>query len=896
MNQMSQKTRFYSNVNRNSIINKADYLGYKGGVIEQFAAAIIVRPVFSLVYLLTITASLILFLFGFALIACLLLIFVSAFRFQSIRDTENIDFIDKASPILEMIWPKKWKAKYGDMFIGTEERTGKQLWKSSSDFLYHSYIIGASGSGKTVFLNSVFFMNYLCMGSGIFFMDFKGTTELPLQYLSSLHRFGRANCFKLLNFGNPKEMGSVIKNSHSTSSFLQNDPYPSYMFLDPFIAPEGGGGDNKYFVDNAVQHLKAVLQALHDMQKKRYFRITPSLIAKYAKLNDFLGLYHDDRISKNVKEMYLVEIYEQFNLNYKEKKGKQTEEAVRMYTIFLGTYMPSLRFFGDNFGQIYESMVSEFDVVSLVNNRQVGVASLATASKGQSDVSSLAMAILNQLRVALGANLGGDFHGNRIDVANVARTADDVPFLFAADEYFIGLKAEGTLGLQAAQGRGAGLALAAASQDTTALDQTNELEHAQVLGSTQNKYLMCLKDAKNTMDLVERLIPEEDVIKRSTTDSEWNNYTVNSKTSVETIKVEKATDLVDNEIYPPGTMLAIGPGHACKIRCFYYKADEFLLNSFRLSCSLPSVPPNQTVLKKEISLRDMSLKIGDSISQAQEVLSSQLVGENADDVKALAFGLAGDSWPFIVTGSIDYKKVSEEQDLGDDNSSNDDVDVGQLANVRLSRSSVDMFSAFLEANAPMAGSSTSNDESEPELVEDGSSSEEVSVEFNTTQETDDFDSYDMDQEQESGSAIESQESEGEVKIDQETTTHSQNDSVSDIHSDSDTSASPSSYSEQPPHQNASKTDSERLSDLDKKLSQLDQRADDAATVIADKAHLFIDAEIQINQEAYKATASKFGSSADVWSATMISGYDVEAVLEEMKFDQNELSDLVDSVS
>ena len=889
---MSQKTRFYSKVNKHSIINKSDYLGYKGGLVEQIQASLIVRPVFTIINILVILITIGLFFSGFSFGALNLILALYVLRFASLNDTENTEFIAKASPVLEMLWPKKWKADFGDMFIGIEERTGRQLWKDSSDFLYHSYIIGASGSGKTVFLNSVFFLNYLCMGSGIFFLDFKGTTDLALQYLSTLQRFGRANCFKLLNFGNAQPIGSVKKNSHSNSSFQQNDPYPSFMFLDPFISPEGGGGETKYFVDNAIQHLMAVLQALHDMQKKRYFRITPSLIAKYAKLNEFLGLYHDDRVSDIVKNVYLVEIYDQFNLNYKEVNGEQGDDHVRMYGLFTGQYLPSLRFFGDNFGQIYESMVSEFDVISLVNNRQVGVASVPTASKGQSHIESLSMALLNQLRVALGHNLGGDFHGSRIDVANVTRKSDDVPYLFAADEYFVGLKSEG-LGIQAAQGRGAGLALAAASQDTTALDHTNEREHGQILGSTQNKYLMCLKDVKNTMDLVEKLIPEEDVIKRSTSDSEWNNYTVNSKSTVETIKVERPQDLTDNILYPQGTMLAIGPGHACKIRCFYYDSEEFLMNRFRLSCSLPSVPPNETTLKREIELRDLSLLLEKATEVAHQSMRSRMSGESAKDVKALAFGLAGESWPFIITNAVDYIKPNTFSSNQPSENIENIFDAKMLAVHRLTDSAsatiIKLFESGLTSDNQSSNHQDQLDIPNEKLEANISDADEFDGHFESTAEDSDghFEST-------------AEDSDGQLEI----KTDSSNidllatipESISQISQESSNTIKDSLDNDQTATFNSSvnKQDATFVNSLNQRV----KLASEAATALASKKDLFIDAEIQLSHEAYQTAALKYGSNVDVWNNSKRdrgTDYELDEFIDELKLDKEELYDLVESV-
>lgn len=649
----------FTDISEDSIVVKEDYLATRGSILNEIVIAVVQRDVFIMVILVFLVAQIFLFYTGMSLLGIATFILFMILRSVSLNKIRNIYFIDKASPLIKKIWPKRWldskeafflwrflyktpRAIVGDMLVGYEVTTNRQLWKSSSDFLYHSYILGASGSGKSVFLMSVFVVNYLAMSSGVWFLDFKGTVLLIGEFLSTAFRFGRINCVRVTNFLNAQKRGSVQKNSNTTTMMLTNDPHATYTFLSPFFSTEGGGGDNRYFQDNAIKALQTILAVLHHLQEKRYLIITPKIIRQYAVLDNFLALYHDPRISDEIKKVFLVPTYEAFTLKYKKPNAKQLEDPVRMYGIYVNTFDSPLQMITNEFGQIFEANVNEFDVCNMVKQRQLGLSILPTSEKTQSETEALATALISQIRLAVGGGLGGALHGSRVKNMNVARTSDEIPFSILADEYWVGLVATGGIGTLMSQGRGAGLAGAAASQDVVALDEMNKKEHGQVYGSTMTKYILCMKDAIESLRYIDALIPSVEVYKKGVSKDWHSNKMDNTLTEIKEIKAYDALKLTDNDQFPQGTLLAFGPGHITKIKCFFYDQTEFMLENYRLVTQLPALLANEKMLIDGVKIVGELLKLKSNIENACKDLVSEI---GIDKIGRDVFSSTQDSIP-----------------------------------------------------------------------------------------------------------------------------------------------------------------------------------------------------------------------------------------------------------
>lgn len=668
-------------VDEDQIVSRSDYMAYKGSIFEQIVRLVLSRSAFIMLTIFVYTTVALMFYMTLAFGALIVIIGFEMLRFKSIKRKSNSRFIARASPLIKKIAPKKWSELTGDMLVGFEEGTNRQLWKSSSDFLYHSYVIGSSGSGKSVFLISVFMVNYLAIASGILFLDFKGTVELMGQALSTAYRVGRATCFKALNYTNPQPKGSVLKNSNNVAPAVGNDEYASYKFFSPFFTTEGGAsGDSKYFEENSIKLFQTLLTCLHYLQKHNYLRITPSVIRKYAGQKAFLDLYWDPRLPNYIKEEVLAPTYIAFKLEYETKNAKQIEDNERMFGLYSNGFDSALKFFIDNYPQIFESLVPEFDVINIVNNRQIGFLILPTADKDETDTRKLATIGINLVRGAIASGLGNDFHGGKDDVMAVARTADDSPFCIVIDEAFVGMESSNGVGLLFSQGRGCGLAGVLSSQDVSALDESNRKENRQAQGSSKNKFLLCLKDTLDSLQYVESCIPTIDELEKAPAEESHTNRFDNRKVRVErNVKAYKPELIADDALFDKGEMLAIGAMphktlggmHCSKVRCFFYDQTKFIIENLRLTNQLPTIPSNELVIKENLNL----IKLSDGLSTAVESAKAQFIKnvKSKPESNALFFSMSGSGWGFYRDDELINKNDSDSEIHGFNEEAQDEV-------------------------------------------------------------------------------------------------------------------------------------------------------------------------------------------------------------------------------
>lgn len=644
-----------SGFDNRQIYDQEETITYRGTTLERAIIFCFLKPRFLFLTCVIFSLMAVLAVSGNAFMSFILYILHYVLCSKSASERSNTTLPARLPPQMKKFIPEKKHKDLGDIYVGVEDKTYRQIWKKSGDFLYHTLIIAGSGSGKTSLILSIFYINALSLTTGLWMKDFKGTVRLIGEMVSIATLFSRTDCLRIVNYNNPQKIGSTLKNSCTLNLHTTDRSYDSFSNLNVYM--DQGSSDQPFFKDNAIKIINTLLPVLHDLQKNNYLRIKPSTIRKYLVLENFVGLYHDERIDREIIEQYLVPTYEALSLKYKDKENEQTEDNSRLYSNFTNNIDPALTFLIYEFPQIHESITAEFNARDLVLNRRIGVTINPTASLSTSHVESLAKTTLNQVKFGLGVGLGSDFHGSKDQVMYSARTSDDVPYFFCADEFFVGLKAGG-LGLVAAQGRGCGIAAIYSTQDLVAAEETNKLEMGQIIGSTENKFLMVTRELERTRSVFEPLIPKIKVPVKKLTESMSKNVLTDKNTEIQEVPAFNIEDLGHKSKMPQGSFIFTGEGHVTRGKSFYYDTSDFEAATYRTITQLPTIPINKTRLRSSINNFQWSNLLANNLDQA---CSNQTVSikKSPDNINLVGFMAGKVSLARLLLGNQKYQQSKE---------------------------------------------------------------------------------------------------------------------------------------------------------------------------------------------------------------------------------------------
>jgi hypothetical protein len=602
---MAKNGEFISGFQDNQIIDEKEMYGYRGSIAERFLFEIVKRKYLYMFYTVFTLFIIALAYQGQGYICIYLTLFLLLYLLSSSSAKVNKRVPARLPPAMRK-YLKKWcltsksKSKHesnvneqiGDFYVGNCVDTGLQIWKSASDFLTHTFILAGSGSGKTELIKSVYLCNMLAMSSGVFMMDFKGTVRLLGDFFNLALRFGRIDDFYVCNYNAAQKKGSPIRNSNTQNPFLSDTSYNSFAALDAFLDSAGSKSNDPFFKDNGLKILRTILPALHDLQSKNLMRITPKLIRKFVSLEEFVKLYHDPRVSDVVKEDQLIPAYKAMNLKYEGKVNEQTDENMRLYSNFINNFDPQLQFLTDEFPQIHEAPMSEFDPIDIVSNRRIAVSIIPTAAKSDGDVKNIAQSQVTLAKTTLGVGLGNNFHGSADRVMYTARTSADVPTVMIFDEFFVGLRASG-IGTLFAQMRSTGTCGVAATQDIVAIEETNKLEAGQIGGSSANKFLMLMKESERSVSMIDPWIKKIKVPTKKITEQYQLNALTDRNAEIQEVPAFPVTRLFSEEYFPPGRFYFIGKKHQVYGQSFYYEPETFVANNYRPNVRMPCISVNE---------------------------------------------------------------------------------------------------------------------------------------------------------------------------------------------------------------------------------------------------------------------------------------------------------------
>ncbi|MDR2367675.1 MAG: TraM recognition domain-containing protein [Deltaproteobacteria bacterium] len=395
----------------------------------------------------------------------------------------------------------------GILFLGNEAETGKEMWLDQRDMLTHSLVLGTTGSGKTQALVSMAY-NALAMGSGLFYIDPKSSSELPMQIWQLARFLGRDDDFRVLNYVTDNgRVSGRLTNTNNPFSLGSADALT--QLLGSLMPPTQDG--NGVFADKALALISALMYALVDLRDQGVERLSVSSIREHLAAEACVRLYYHPSLGEAARASLRAALS---NCNWVEGKdlGSQPTffEQYGYAQSYFGRALSSLT---DTYGHIYKAELGEVDFRDVVLNRRVLVTLLPSMEKSPAELASLGKVTLSAVRTAASVGLGASVEGHERDVLGSLpiHFKGTGPFLSVVDEY----AAIVTPGFEMllTQGRGLGLATVVASQDYAGLIEADRKGAQQIAANTTMKIFMKTDDPERTYGLLKALTGEAPVMR-----------------------------------------------------------------------------------------------------------------------------------------------------------------------------------------------------------------------------------------------------------------------------------------------------------------------------------------------------------------------------------------------
>jgi intracellular multiplication protein IcmO len=397
----------------------------------------------------------------------------------------------------------------GVAFLGNEAETGQEMWLGIRDLLTHLLVLGTTGSGKTQALVSLAY-NALAAGSGIFYIDPKASSELPMQIWQLARFLGRDDDFRVLNYSAGSDC-SPGRLTNTNNPFYLGTADALTQLLGSLMPPSEGS--NSIFADKALALISGLLYALVDLREKGLTPLSVSVIRDNLSAENCVALLSNPHLSEEAKASLKAAL---LNCNWVEsvELSRQTTffEQYGYAQSYFGRALSSLT---DTYGHIYGVECGEVDFRDVVLNRRILVTLLPSMEKSPAELASLGKITLSAIKTAASVGLGVNVEGHEKTVLGSlpVHFQGTGPFLSIVDEY----AAIVTPGFEMllTQGRGLGLATVVASQDYAGLLEADRKGTQQIVANTTMKIFMKTDDPEKTFGLVKALTGEAPVMNTS---------------------------------------------------------------------------------------------------------------------------------------------------------------------------------------------------------------------------------------------------------------------------------------------------------------------------------------------------------------------------------------------
>lgn len=448
-------------------------------------------------------------------------------RILPLRLPQNLNLTDFHTPQTANRY--KFKKAKGNIFVGNELVSNKELWFVSPDLLTHLLLIGTTGAGKTQALMSLAASSSFILGGSVIYLDAKAAPDLIFYLIALARKFGREDGLRFMSYrtGNKEVIPRHWKKLTNTCGiFSQGTSSVVQQVLEDLMPP--GGGENQVFRDRAIAALKALLPALVELRDAGVISLSPSFLGQMFRVDSMIRIaypeFHNQKITylrqstgetvfianlvskrrRQALQNYLTRLPEfKESPEHLKNPTRQSPEVFRQFGFAEGYLVKPLTEIGSTFAHLFEVELGEVDFKDAIfNNRVVGI--FVPATEQSKDMRQVQGKIaLSSIRVAISTGLGENTEGDWEDVVGNLPVDLKTPSIIIVDEY-AEVAVEG-FAVTATQGRGLGTGVVFSGQDLAGFLRASEEETKQIFGNTRLKILMSIEDVEDSWEWFRKL-------------------------------------------------------------------------------------------------------------------------------------------------------------------------------------------------------------------------------------------------------------------------------------------------------------------------------------------------------------------------------------------------------
>ena len=363
---------------------------------------------------------------------------------------------------------------------------GEGIDMSRDDMVRHTFVVGATGSGKTELLLGMC-ANTIAAGSGLVLVDGKGDASTFAKIHALASSLGRAEDVLLLNFSTARAFGSGHQGvrSNTFDPFGTLDETALMAFLVGMMPVSGEA--HAFWTDRAVM-LLAVLVRIHVHRRDHDgLVLTPSVMRRASTLSAMVDFHEDNTLPASMKAD--LKAYLDTLPGFDWSKGKKQPSTPNEQHGYLS--MQTTRIFdtiSGVYGHIFDTGSGDIEMRDVVLNRRILVVLLPALEKGMEETASLGRLVVSTLRDTMTTLMAAPVEADWSAVVSARPAEAHFPFLVVFDElaHYV---APG-MSTMTAQARSLGVAMVFATQDVGLLQHANYKEAAGILANTGTKILM----------------------------------------------------------------------------------------------------------------------------------------------------------------------------------------------------------------------------------------------------------------------------------------------------------------------------------------------------------------------------------------------------------------------